>query len=160
MNTTEQARQQWCPMVRMSTVAPVLVFQPDGKVTRSDVAGSFGGSANTGSENRRRNDPDYRPAADTRCVGDKCAMWRWIDPAPEMRDAIEWTCYDEDSPVEEPPKPAEVHPDAEWTPFDRTDDENGGYWTEPQSVVDADNAKVVAARRGFCGLAGRPEVMP
>lgn len=114
MSTPEQARQQWCPMVRMSTVAPVLVFQPDGKAKRSDIVGSFGGSANTGGENRRRNDPDYRPDADTRCIAEKCAMWRWFAVKDGSFAANTW-----------PPVPS---------PVVHTD------W-------------------GYCGLAGRPEIM-
>ena len=160
MNTTDQARQQWCPMVRVAFDLPIRVYQPDMPPTPSTVGFVDGASRNAGGESHRRNDPAYRASPDMRCVADKCAMWRWQDPAPVARDRIEWTCYDEDAPEQEPPKPPEVHPDAEWTPFDGTDDENGGYWTEPQSAVDAEHAQAVAKRRGYCGLAGRPEVAP
>jgi len=146
MTTIAEASKLWCPMARLPHLAPVYVAQPDGTPPKaSSVAWAFESVAVPGA---------------VRCISGACAMWRWSDPMPEQRDRIEWTCWDEDAPDEEPPKPPEVHPDAEWTPFDGTDDENGGYWTEPQAVADAEHAQAVAERRGYCGLAGRPEVMP
>ena len=58
MHTPEQARNLWCPMVRASNGED----QP----------------ANTG------NSEPYRTPPFARCIGGKCAMWRWgsTDSAP------------------------------------------------------------------------------
>jgi len=92
------------------------------------------------------------------CAGSACAMWRWADPAPELRDPKTWWTED-DFPKAEPARPAEVPADAVWVPLNGEGDRiEGGYWEEAPEKVAADNKRAMDMRRGYCGLAGRPEV--
>jgi hypothetical protein len=51
MQTPEAAKELWCPMVRATS--------------GSDHPGNAG------------NSPDYRNPVFSKCIADKCAMWRW-----------------------------------------------------------------------------------
>jgi hypothetical protein len=134
MNTADQARQLWCPMVRIG------------------VTPSAGGPCAI-------NDPTINKDFSGRCVADKCAMWRWQDPAHESRKPTAWWPEDDDAVVE-PPRPADLPLDAEWIPTTGEGEEiTGGYWLEPQSAVDTEHSQAIAKRRGYCGLAGRPELL-
>ncbi|MBW9334572.1 hypothetical protein FEE59_13720 [Herbaspirillum sp. RU 5E] len=96
------------------------------------------------------NDPTSIPEFSGRCIADKCAMWRWADAA--------FPCV---PMVEEPARPAAVPADAQWHPYDDQSG-HGGYWMwtlygtvrtfSPHMVQSRDRA-------GYCGLAGRPEVV-
>ncbi len=98
-----------------------------------------------------------RVPASCRCVADKCAMWRWGEKAPEPRDTKILCWADEDEPVTEPARPYVVPESAIWVPYTAAGENwDGGYWIEAEDVVDAENAKAAAARRGYCGLAGSP----
>ncbi len=105
-----------------------------------------GGNANN--INYRASDRSPKLA---RCIGDKCAMWRWADAEPPC------------GPMrEEPARPAVVPADAQWHSYDEQSG-HGGYWMwtlygtvrtfSPHMVQSRDRA-------GYCGLAGRSEVMP
>jgi hypothetical protein len=128
-----QAKALWCPMVRIG------------------VMPSAGGPTAV-------NDPtvEYRG----NCIAGGCAMWRWSDPAFEKGDPDTWWPM-EDDPRIEPPRPKGVPASAEWLPLEGSGDEvTGGYWAQPQAEVDADFELALAERRGFCGLAGRPDMAP
>ncbi|SFJ85337.1 hypothetical protein [Bradyrhizobium sp. cf659] len=78
MHTPEQAKDLWCPMVR---IARRETFNPDGLGDTVLVGG-----CNTDALGRNR-----VPASCT-CIADKCAMWRWVvvrDPTePERSDCV------------------------------------------------------------------------
>lgn len=129
MLTPEQAAAVWCPMIRIGVLP-----NSGGPSAINDPTTKFHGN----------------------CVAAGCAMWRWADPAPEPRDQKTWW-PDEEEPAIEPPRPAKVPADAVWIPLTGDgDDMAGGCWEEAQEVVEADNAKAAATRRGYCGLAGKP----
>jgi hypothetical protein len=146
MNTTHEAAKLWCPMARLPHLAPVYVMQEDGTPPKaSGVAGAFESVAVPGV---------------VRCISSACAMWRWTDPAPERREAKTWW-PEEDEPLVEPPRPTDVPVNAKWVPMEGEGDESaGGYWEEPDAVIEAEINETARYRRGYCGLAGRPEVMP
>lgn len=151
MLTPEQAAATWCPMVRIARHETIRSESPaiGGMVMVSDKSHIVGG-CNTDALGR------LRVPASCCCIAKKCAMWRWADKAPEPRDQATWWS-DEDYPATEPPRPAKVPANAVWIPLTgEGEDMAGGCWEEPQDVVDADNAKAAAARRGYCGLAGSP----
>lgn len=108
-HTTEQARELWCPMVRVVQIGatettstynrvlakhhvPVNLADPDdgGKAMQAAILKS-----------------EVQMSQASRCIADKCAMWRWVP---------------------------------------------GGL---KSSAGDRQ-----PTTRGYCGLAGRPEVMP
>lgn len=100
MNTPEQARELWCPMVRIArreTIEHRTGYQETYRDEEVAVAGcntdALGGN---------------RVPASCRCIADQCAMWRWI---PRIFDT------DVGDPLQLPPT------------------------------------------HGYCGLAGRPEVL-
>lgn len=153
MLTAAQAAGTWCPMVRIArheTVAAERHFPgPGGSPVVIDQAQIVGG-CNTDALGVNR------VPASCRCIAAGCAMWRWAEPAPEPRDPVWWWCHDEESEAE-PARPAEVPASAVWVPFRvNGDDPDGGYWCEADEDVAADHAKAAAARRGYCGLAGKP----
>lgn len=81
------------------------------------------------------------------CIADRCAMWRWEGQQNPRRATIRHTANP--GATAEPERPAHVA--ASWTfqPYDEHDGESA-CWIEPE-------AETIARRRGFCGLAGRPE---
>lgn len=90
------------------------------------------------------------------CIAEQCAMWRWADGIPKERTAQRWW-PEEDDPQVEPARHEKIPADAIWMPITgEGEDIEGGYWVENPATVDAENAAVVAQRRGYCGLAGRP----
>jgi hypothetical protein len=99
-----------------------------------------------------------RVPASCRCIAADCAMWRFADTTPEHRNPKLWWA-EEDEPATEPPRPERVPASAEWVPYEAVDDGfDGGYWLESAEALSAEIAKAAAARRGFCGLAGKPVV--
>ena len=97
-----------------------------------------------------------RVPASSCCIADQCAMWRWVEPEPQPRDARTWW-PDEDEPTAEPPRTGEVPIDAVWVPITgEGEDMQGGCWEESQQAVDAENVVAAATRRGYCGLGGAP----
>ncbi|MFS2113303.1 hypothetical protein [Herbaspirillum frisingense] len=135
MNTVTEASKLWCPMVRIG------------------VMPASGGPSTI-------NDPTSIAEFSGRCIGAQCAMWRWADAAPEMPEARIWWPK-EDEPREEPPRPPDVPASAVWLPLVIEDDDmRDGYWVESQDDLATRRAEVLVDRRGYCGLAGRPEVMP
>lgn len=72
MHTPEQARALWCPMVRIArreVIEHRTGYQEIGGDERVIVGG-----CNTDAIG------DNRIPASCRCIADKCAMWRWIEP--------------------------------------------------------------------------------
>ena len=78
------------------------------------------------------------------CIASGCAMWRWGDPAPSRRVFVS----ESQTAISEPV--GEYTGDWPFVPYDPIDGEPA-CWLEPED-------KAAARRRGFCGLAGRPEV--
>lgn len=161
MHNCEQAKELWCPMVRVARHEVTDRLDAGGNADGFEhhiVGGCNTDALGAGNGEPRRMHPDHRPLASCRCIADKCAMWRWGEPAPELRDANEWW-PEEDDPATEPDRPAKVPASAVWIPL-TGDGENieGGFWREQLDVVKAENERTAASRRGYCGLAGRAEV--
>lgn len=147
MNTADQARELWCPMVRIAR-REVVEPEPDVKETVVVVGG-----CNTDALGR------MRVPASCRCIASQCAMWRWGEAAPELRDAKTWWPEDDYVEVEPAPRPAAIPETAVWIPLSgEGDNVEGGFWQELDGTVEADNERATASRRGYCGLAGRGEV--
>jgi len=93
------------------------------------------------------------------CRAAECMAWRWFDMpftpprARRLSSPSVWECYDE------PTRPDDVPPSWMWHPFGGGDDIAG--WIEPEEEywprVEELREKSEASRRGYCGLAGKPE---
>ncbi len=93
------------------------------------------------------------------CRGCDCMAWRWFDrpftqPSARRLSYVEiWECN------EEPPRPSDIPQSWTWHPFGGGDDIAG--WIEPEEEYLVRLARLrneaFAARRGYCGLAGKPE---
>lgn len=90
---------------------------------------------------QRAGDPER-----TCCYGSGCAMWRWSDPCLDQRTRRCINVY----AVTEPERPLSVPSSWIFEPYDDTDADLYAQWIEP--MEDA-----IARRRGYCGLAGKPE---
>lgn len=135
MNTVTEASKLWCPMVRIG------------------VTPASGGPSTI-------NDPTSIAEFSGWCIGGQCAMWRWAEEAPDEPDEDAWW-PEQDEPRVEPPRPPEVPATAVWVPLTgEGDDLQGGYWATSPEELRAKYLVLLAQRRGYCGLAGRPEVMP
>lgn len=152
MHTREQAAGLWCPMVRGSRHEVTSQTTPIGggnwhvHIEQHHVVGGCNTDALGGT----------RVPASCRCVADQCAMWRWVDRAISQREPATWWPNDE-YPLEEPPRTKDVPASAVWVPLTgEGEDADGGYWTEDQAAIDAENAEENKERRGYCGLAGSP----
>ncbi len=78
MPTAEQAKAQWCPMVRVSNVGQV--YNRVDPVYLGYKAGP---------------DRDYfeRQQKNCNCIADGCAMWRWDDGITRQLDAANRTGF-------------------------------------------------------------------
>lgn len=80
MHTADQARELWCPMVR---IARHEFYERDesghGHITSHQVivGGCNTDALGVGNGEPRRMSRDHKPLASCRCIADKCAMWRW-----------------------------------------------------------------------------------
>ena len=82
------------------------------------------------------------------CRGSGCMMWR-IGQAARRHVVV---CDIEHCFAEtEPPRPDNVPASWEFVAYDGFDDGDPACWVEP-------DAEATARMRGYCGLAGRPEV--
>lgn len=80
------------------------------------------------------------------CIGSRCAMWRWAD---ETKRRIHWASVQGAHTEEE----AGTKPDlCEGWEF-RPAEDDPACWVEPED-------RAMARSRGYCGLAGKPEVAP
>ncbi len=85
----------------------------------------------------------------TRCQASACAAWRWHGPAERgFVIATDGAGYC-DPGCSEPERPSDVPPSWEWMSGRKWEDPPG--WAEP-------SAEMKARLRGYCGLAGKPEV--
>ncbi len=80
MHTPDQARELWCPMVRIARHEVTEQRTPDGYgdafVKHQDhIVGGVNHDALSG--NNKRMAADHQPLASCRCIADKCGMWRW-----------------------------------------------------------------------------------
>jgi hypothetical protein len=112
---------------------------------------------------RTSNDDSHTPVR--YCIASECMAWRWGEPAPDLDEdddlqRREWFPEDVRSFDAEPQRPPEVPATAKWVPFSQDDHEaiEGGYWTESDTNYVTRVGMAVASRRGFCGLAVRPDV--
>ena len=78
------------------------------------------------------------------CVGSGCMMWRWAEDIPRRR----WVNTANGNDMTDPGSPPNVPESWEFCPADDED----SCWVEPQG-------EATARRRGYCGLAGRPNIM-
>jgi len=148
MMTKEQAAQAWCPMTRLVVLdAASNLTAGAAPMNRGQVPGGV----------------CIPPAV--QCIADRCAMWRWSDPLPELTEPEEWSplddAYDDDGMLQEvePARPEGVPADATWvqpTPPSEHGWQDGGYWVESEESVVKRHAVELAKRCGYCGLAGRP----
>jgi hypothetical protein len=79
------------------------------------------------------------------CRANVCAMWRWWGPPLYV---VRVVCNDPLAKIE-PDRPAGMNPGMEFVP---ADEDRDACWVESEALVNS-------RRRGYCGLAGRPEVM-
>lgn len=122
--TEKEAAEKWCPHVRIAV-----------------LAGTGGAACNE--------HPDPEIDAACRCVGSRCAMWRWAEPMRRSLWMPESSVPYSEPAAPAPDRPADVPMSWEWTPAMDPSDPSGG-WLEPESEANA-------RRRGYCGLAGKPE---
>jgi hypothetical protein len=93
------------------------------------------------------------------CRAAECMAWRWFDmpftpPRARRLSYVEiWECN------EEPPRPSDIPQSWTWHPFGGGDDIAG--WIEPEEEykqrAEGLREKHEESRRGYCGLAGKPE---
>jgi hypothetical protein len=159
-HTTEQARDLWCPMARVAQAGNVDIPVAYNRSLTKEVKAAevvayasaeefkLGGEA-TGSKTIMVMDATPGVSMAANCVGEKCAMWRWAEPEHAVH-RVRVMCKQFDAQVE-PERPAGMNPALVFTPHEPGDD-GGACWVEPEHLW-------LARRRGYCGLAGRPEVM-
>lgn len=155
MLTIETAGVTWCPMVRIASMETLPAREHDGPdgdelVDAEDVLAA---GCNTGALGLSR------VPASCRCIASRCAMWRWAEPAGKLRDRrTRWP--DDELPVSEPSRPVDLPTTWAWIPLTgEGDDLEGGYWVESAADLEAEHARVIGERRGYCGLAGAPAVI-
>ncbi len=83
MHTPDQARELWCPMVRIArhevTEQRQLVNAESGMELVNEQHHIVGGVNHDAlSGNNKRMAADHQPLASCRCIADKCGMWRWV----------------------------------------------------------------------------------
>ena len=110
----------------------------------------------------------------TNCVATDCMGWRWFDEEPDELSLREEHYFPEKadgsglserafntaakkSVVTEPKRPASVGKLWKWTPTqkDPKGDWDFGYWTEDEGSFLNRQYEIEAARRGYCGRAGK-----
>lgn len=126
--TEAEARTKWCPEAR--------------------VLATVGEKGGVGTYNRN----DEHPL----CLGTGCMQWRWGETSPlRKRHAYSFGNNSDwfdpknfrENGIDEPPRPADLPASYEWH---RGDSDSLPAWYEPESEAGV-------RRRGFCGLAGKPE---
>ena len=75
MLTETEAKQRWCPMVRMA----------------EEEGSGFAGTWNRTWRSRPIPNPD-----ECRCIASDCAMWRWTDDSAWEGDGLERTAEESD----------------------------------------------------------------
>lgn len=149
-HTPEQARELWCPMVRVVQIGatettstynrvlakhhvPVNLADPDdgGKAMQAAILKT-----------------EVQMSQASCCIADKCAMWRWLERRSQVH-RVKAMCEDRFAETE-PARPAGLNNTFVFVPCDEDTD---AHWAEPEEVW-------FGRRLGYCGLAGRPEVAP
>lgn len=130
MHTVEEAKGLWCPHARVDS--------------------------EDGSHNRNVN--GGLDLQTTKCVADKCAMWRWADEPIEVFPREYIYCDDSGVPqireAEPDNRPEHVPASYIWRSYLRDGRTSG--WVEPDEEFEARKPTEQAKRRGYCGRAGRP----
>lgn len=140
-HTETQARELWCPMVRTARREIVTVDLSAGTSDEPVVVGG----CNTDALGR------VRVPASCRCVASECAMWRWGHRAsPQFIKAVDQDAATDEQARASQAQSAAIQPPADWGFIGPADDDVVG-WLEPEGDIRARD-------KGYCGLAGRPEV--
>jgi hypothetical protein len=131
MNTENEARKLWCPMVRFA---------------RSEDSGTF----NRGRNANALNDHEQNDGALCNCIANQCAMWRWNKiPTRKYLRAMNRAALT----VDEAGSPlfGQNTTGFEFVPYNIEDDphEDPAHWRETEESANA-------RRTGWCGLAGKP----
>lgn len=87
----------------------------------------------------------FCPHAAQACEGPGCAMWRWAEAALQRLYTP-----DDVTATDEPERWDGLTSDWEWHPYD-------DFMGEPAHWLES-LAAAKARRRGYCGLAGKPEI--
>ncbi len=93
----------------------------------------------------------FCPIIETHCVASGCMAWRWGQRGLRgyvfARDSLGSVIHDSRVNEHDVKRPVLAGPDWVYCP---SDDVEPAGWREPQEAVDA-------RRKGYCGLAGRPD---
>lgn len=90
--------------------------------------------------------PDADIDAHCRCAGSRCAMWRWADSPSCRRIRL----CDQLHATTEPERPSSMPTSWVFEPWAPAHPDGWAQWIEPEEEAHA-------RRRGYCGLAGKPE---
>lgn len=84
------------------------------------------------------------PLRDRECAGDSCPAWRWGEDSPEPRNIIHIEARATSEPKERPKGVPKSYK------FYAANHDCDAFWGESDAAAEL-------RRRGYCGLAGRPE---
>lgn len=137
--TEKEAETKWCPHVRMGSIA-----DSDSTADQLPAYNRVSFVSETLPEFL-----EQQPDKECTCLGSRCSQWRWADP-PSVQQR-EFTQWDDRQATTEPQRDAYPWIPAHW-PFVPANETRmtQAHWIEP---LDEANAR----RRGYCGLAGKPE---
>lgn len=145
--TEKDAGTKWCPFARAG------VYAGNGAVAvNRHVSDDLGA------------DRDRASYDQTRCIGSACMAWRWVDKAPQRPEpkVVDFSfgtgdiAFADALAMPAPERPADVPAEFVWQPLSGSDweDADGGFWIEPDAIVDERYQLACDKRQGRCGLAG------
>lgn len=145
----EEAKLLWCPMSRVAQAGNVDISTAYNRALTKEVVPS---KVTLKSEDGEAEQHDVflmkavkSVSMAANCIGKQCAMWRWHDKANKGYIVM---CKDSKAETE-PERPAGLNPAFVFVPCDEDVD---AHWIETEESW-------LRRRRGYCGLAGRPEVL-
>lgn len=147
-----EAGKLWCPMSRVAQCGNADISTTYNRTLNKQIIEATVNVTSDDGETKQRPGMLLEAIAGVskaaNCIGSKCAMWRWADkPFQVSRTRV--MCNDPLA-VTEPARPDGLNEKFVFIPCDEDVD---AHWAEPEEVW-------LSRRRGYCGLAGRPEVMP
>lgn len=80
MHTPQQARDLWCPMVRIARSENLP--RPDGHQDKQVIVAGCNRDALGGGNVHSSISAGHKPLASCRCISSQCAMWRWSEDLP------------------------------------------------------------------------------